>query len=195
MGWGLGWGLPWWGGWGWDSGWGYPYAYSLYDYYPSSEYGYNYPTTTSEYAYSEPAVPDTGTVNVPTPTTIPQDQQQAASEAEQYYTDARSYFEQGDYANALRMGCMRKLMRRPMPRSTSCCRWPSSPVASTPAASEAHAAMAMGPIADWSDLYGYYNDVNKYTTQLRSLEKASTDNPNSAAEHFLLGYQYLMTAP
>ena len=28
-----------------------------------------------------------------------------------------------------------------------------------PAASEAHAAMALGTIADWKDLYAYYNDV------------------------------------
>jgi Tfp pilus assembly protein PilF len=28
---------------------------------------------------------------------------------------------------------------------------------------------------------------------LRALEKASTDNPKSAADHFLLAYQYLMT--
>ena len=61
-----------------------------------------------------------------------------------------------------------------------------------PAASEAHAAMALGPIADWNDLYGYYNDANKYTTQLRALEKAATDNPKDAADHFLLGYHYLM---
>ena len=45
----------------------------------------------------------------------------------------------------------------------------------------------------WNDLYGYYNDVNKYTTQLRALEKAANDNPKDAADHFLLGYQYLMT--
>ena len=50
----------------------------------------------------------------------------------------------------------------------------------------------MGSIAEWNDLYGYYDDVNKYTTQLRALEKASTDNPKSAADHFLLGYQDVM---
>ena len=63
----------------------------------------------------------------------------------------------------------------------------------TAAANEAHAAMALGTIADWKDLYAYYNDVDKYTTQLRALEKAVDANPNSAADHFLLGYQYLMT--
>ena len=64
--------------------------------------------------------------------------------------------------------------------------------------------MALGPIADWNDLFGYYNDaqnytaalsaleVEKYTVQLRALEKATADNPKSAADHFLLGYHYLM---
>jgi Flp pilus assembly protein TadD len=64
--------------------------------------------------------------------------------------------------------------------------------------------MAFETIADWKDLFGYYNDARqstaqlgalqreKYTNQLRALEKASGGNPNSAAEHFLLGYHYLM---
>ena len=38
--------------------------------------------------------------------------------------------------------------------------------------------MALGTIADWKDLYAHYNDVNKYTTQLRALEKAETANPS-----------------
>jgi len=51
----------------------------------------------------------------------------------------------------------------------------------------------LGTIADWNDLYAYYNDIDKYTTQLRALEKAAESNPKDAADHFLLGYQYLMT--
>ena len=38
----------------------------------------------------------------------------------------------------------------------------------------------------------YYNNVNKYTTQLRALEKAAAKHPKDAADHFLLGYHYLM---
>ena len=53
--------------------------------------------------------------------------------------------------------------------------------------------MAMGPVPDWKDLYSYYENADKYTAQLRALEKASTDNPKSAADHFLLAYQYAMT--
>ena len=60
------------------------------------------------------------------------------------------------------------------------------------AASEAHAAMALGTIADWKDLSAYYSDANTYTTQLRALEKVVVANPDGAAAHFLLGYQYLM---
>ena len=52
--------------------------------------------------------------------------------------------------------------------------------------------MAMGAIADWDGLYAYYNDAGKYTADLRTLEKAAAENPKSAAEHFLLGYHYLM---
>ena len=53
--------------------------------------------------------------------------------------------------------------------------------------------MALGTIADWNDLYADYNYVEKYTTQFLASEKAAAANPNSAADHFLLGYHYLMT--
>ena len=43
------------------------------------------------------------------------------------------------------------------------------------------------------NLYAYYNDADKYTEQLRKLEKTVADVPNSAPGHFLLGYHYLMT--
>ena len=108
-GWAWGGSWPWYGLW--DSGWGYPYAYSLYDYYPYSDYTYDYyPYAQSSYDYSYPIagsdylssnVADTAPQTV---ATVPPDQQQAASEAEQYYSEARDYFLQGDYANALRMG-------------------------------------------------------------------------------------------
>ena len=47
---------------------------------------------------------------------------------------------------------------------------------------------ATGPICT-----RYYNDADKYTEQLRKLEKTVADVPNSAPGHFLLGYHYLMT--
>ena len=51
----------------------------------------------------------------------------------------------------------------------------------------------MGPPSDWNDLYGYYNDIDRYTQQLRKLEKSVSDSPKGRSEQFLLGYQYLMT--
>jgi tetratricopeptide (TPR) repeat protein len=61
------------------------------------------------------------------------------------------------------------------------------------AATEAHAALTLGPILDWPSLRAHYSDPAKYTNQLRKLEKYVTDNPTSAPGRFLLGYQYLMT--
>jgi tetratricopeptide (TPR) repeat protein len=61
------------------------------------------------------------------------------------------------------------------------------------AAIEAHAAVALGPIADWATIFGYYGDQVRYTTQLRALEKYSRENPKSAEARFLRAYHYLMT--
>jgi hypothetical protein len=60
------------------------------------------------------------------------------------------------------------------------------------AARRAHSALALAPPSDWNNLYSYYNDVAKYTAQLRKLEKTVANSPNSAHGHFLLGYHYLM---
>ncbi len=61
------------------------------------------------------------------------------------------------------------------------------------AAIEAHAAIALGPIADWATLFAYYGDQTKYTNQLRALEKYSHENPKAADARFLRAYHYLMT--
>jgi tetratricopeptide (TPR) repeat protein len=119
--------------------------------------------------------------------------QQAASEAAQFYSEARTAFLQGDYQNALRMGGHAAV---DAPRNPKVHELISLALFALgkygPAASEAHAAMALGSIADWRDLYSYYNNVDKYTSQLRALEKASIANPKDAADHFLTAYHYLM---
>ena len=100
-GWSGGWGL----GLGLDFGGGYPY-----------DYGYSYPYA-GDYSYSDgPSSYGDGSVAVdpvvapqqlPAPTamapTASEDQQQRASEALQYYSEARADFLQGDYRNALRL--------------------------------------------------------------------------------------------
>jgi hypothetical protein len=121
-------------------------------------------------------------------------QQQGPDQALQYYSDARAAFLRGDYQDALRLSGHAGVDEPRNPKvheSISLALFAQGNYG--PAAGEAHAALALGPTTEWKDLYGYYNDVNKYTTQLRALEQAVAANPNSAAEHFLLGYHYLMT--
>ena len=99
----------------------------------------------------------------------------------------------GDYQNALRLAAHAELDAPANPRVhelISLALFASGKYAA--AAGEAHAAMATGTIAQWKDLYAYYNNEAKYTSQLRALESAAKANPQSAADHFLLGYQYVM---
>ena len=61
------------------------------------------------------------------------------------------------------------------------------------AATQAHAALSLGPAPEWAGMYGYYGDVGKYTEQLRALEKYADQNPKAPEAHFLLAYHYLAT--
>ena len=47
-------------------------------------------------------------------------------------------------------------------------------------------------VPDWATLYGFYNNVDAYTTHLRALEKFVRDKPASPEGRFLLGFQYMM---
>ena len=195
-GWGWGGYWPWYGGLGLGLDWGYPY-----------DYGYSYPDSNDYYYTYAPSDYDQSGVVVDSGVTAPQQvaesaaiapsisatEQQWSSEAMQYYSEARDAFLQGDYQNALRLGghaAVDAPQNAKVHELISLCLFALGKY--RPAANEAHAAMALGPIADWSDLYGCYNNVDKYTTQLRALEKAATANPKDAADQYLLGYQYLM---
>jgi hypothetical protein len=209
-GWGaLAWGLPWYGGWGWGGGY-YPYAY---------DYDYAYPDLGGYYyTYAPATYDDTGAVvgsgmtppqQIPeamamTPTSTGQDD--VANEAMQFYSEARTAFQQGDYQKALRLASHSAVDAQGNAKVHELISLCLFALKNYPAAaSEAHAAMALGPIAEWKDLFAFYSDpanstpemtsleAAKYTNQLRALEKATTDDPKSAADHFLLGYHYLMT--
>ena len=60
------------------------------------------------------------------------------------------------------------------------------------AAMEAHAAVALGPISDWAQLYSYYGDLDAYTKPLDALVEYVRKNPASAEGRFLLAYHDLM---
>jgi tetratricopeptide (TPR) repeat protein len=184
---GLGWGL----GWGLDLGYPYDYGYG-YDYPDAGGYYYTY--APSDYVDSGVTAPqqfaDSSEI-APTTTSEPQP---GADEALDFYSQARAAFLQGDYKNALRLGGHAAVDAPRNPKVHELISLSLFALGKyAPAASEGHAAMALGTIADWNDLYGYYNDVNKYMIQLRALENAAKSNPTDAADHFLLAYHYLMT--
>ena len=197
-GWGWGGYWPWFAGWGLGWGWGYPYDYGYY--YPDAgDYYYSYAPTGDA---SGGAVVDSGaaapeqfasTPGIAPAVSTATGAQQEANEALQYYSAARESFFQGDYHNALRLAGHAGV---DAPRNPKVHELTSLALFALgnyrAAASEAHAAMALGAIADWKDLYGYYNDANKYTTELRALETAAASHAQDAADHFLLGYHYLM---
>ncbi len=127
----------------------------------------------------------------PAPTTAAGEE--GGNDALSYYSAARAAFLQGDYQDALRQAAHAELDAPGNPRVHELISLALFALGNyQAAASEAHAAMAMGPIAEWKNLYRYYEDVKKYTSQLRALEKAAAANPGSAAEHFLLGYHFSM---
>jgi tetratricopeptide (TPR) repeat protein len=203
--WGVGWGSPWyWGYPFWFSYWGgYPYGWGGYwaDYYCpyGAVYGDAYPMATYSYSYANDG--EYAANYAPSPAVAANDLQSAANDGEataneglQYYNEARTAFTRGDYQNALRLGGHSGVESPQNPKVhelTSLALFASGQYRA--AATEAHVALALSPPSDWNNLYSYYNDAGKYTEQLRKLEKAVTDVPNSAPGHFLLGYHYLMT--
>ncbi len=210
--WGRGWYGPWgWGlciGWGWGFGWGwgwgYPFGWGGYwdDYfcpygpvyasaYPVDAYAYMYPND-GQYAANYPSAPAPTVADNAQPAA--DDGTGTANEGLLYYNEARTAFGRGDYRNALRLAghaAVESPQNAKVHELISLSLFASGEY--RVAATEAHAALALGAPSDWNNLFGYYRDAAKYTEQLRKLEKTVSDVPNSAPGHFLLAYHYLMT--
>ena len=61
------------------------------------------------------------------------------------------------------------------------------------AADEARAVANMGPLIEWTALYGYYDYQRApFNKQFHALEEFVRQNPSSADGRFLLGYEYLI---
>ena len=196
-GWGFPFGFGYWGGYpfGWGGYWGdyfCPYGPVYGDAYPMSDYGYAYPDE-GQYAANYPA-PPAAPVAADNPPSSAGQGDGAGNEGLQYYNEARAAFTQGDYRNALRLAGHAGVES---PQNAKVHELIALTLFALDdyrgAATAAHAALALAPPSDWSNLYSYYNDADKYTAQLRKLEKTVADVPSSAAGHFLLGYHYLMT--
>ena len=201
---GWGWGYPWFPYWG-----GYPFGWGGYwaDYFCpyGPVYATGYPIIAGSYPYPY-TYPDDGQYavnfgNAAGPVIAPNAPQVAAENGEaagneglQYYNEARSAFLQADYRNALRLAGhagVESPQNVKVHELTSLALFAAGEYKA--AATEAHWALALGPPSDWANLYSYYNDADKYTEQLRKLEKSVAETPDSAPDQFLLGYHYLMT--
>ena len=167
-GWGFGWGgyLPWigWGGYG-----GYPYDDYYYSYYPDND-SYNYSYAPAETTAPLQPIPTTASV-----ASTPNENSQVASDGSAYYGQARESFAEGNYKEALRLASHAAVDAPNNPRVHELISQSLFALGNyDAAASEAHVAGVMGPIATWTELYGYYNNVDTYSTQLRALEKGFT---------------------
>jgi tetratricopeptide (TPR) repeat protein len=206
-----------WGpGWGWGAswGWGYPYGFGYWGDYPFGWGGYwgdyfypygrdyadAYPMAAYCYAYPDDGQYAVNYRSAPIPALVADEPNSAgesgatANEGLQFYNEARASFTRGDYRNALRLAehsAVESPQNVKVHELTSLALFASGEYRG--AATAAHGALALGAPSDWSNLFSYYNDADKYTEQLRKLEKSVTDAPTSAAGQFLLGYHYLMT--
>jgi tetratricopeptide (TPR) repeat protein len=102
-------------------------------------------------------------------------------------------FHQGNYREALRLAAHAAI---DMPRSARVHELMSLALFSLKdyrgAAMEAHAAVALGPISDWAQLYSYFGSLETYTKPLDALVDYVRNNPASAEGRFLLAYHDLM---
>ncbi len=188
---GRGWrGEGWWGGgepgWGWNrygyrGGWpgygydfGWPGYYDYSDYY-NDMYGPNYygnQENQENYAYNANREND--------------------STVEYYYSRAVSAFRQGDYKTALRFAAHAEVEE---PRD------PNVHLVATlamfalgdyrGAAIQAHAFAGIRQLPTWERVYQFYNNLQPYTRQLRTLESYVKSHPKAPDARFLLGFLYL----
>jgi tetratricopeptide (TPR) repeat protein len=190
---GVGYGYPGW--YGWYGGWGWPYyGYGLgyWPYYGYADYGYE-PSYYADRGYGS-------TVSYATPSESYETPSESTVEGtsiepgQEYFAQAREFFQNGDYQNALRLAGHAAVEA---PRNPEVHELASLALFALKdyrgAAMEAHAALTLGPPIDWPTLYSYYENVDTYTNQLRALEKYVRDNPKSPEGHFLLGYHFVMT--
>ncbi|MEI8375284.1 MAG: tetratricopeptide repeat protein, partial [Planctomycetota bacterium] len=203
--WGPGWNASWY--WGFPFGFaywgGYPFGWGGYwaDYYCpyGTVYANSCPTAAYSYSYADDG--QYAVNHAPNQPVATDDSQSAGNDGEataneglQYYNEARAVFTRGDYRNALRLAGhsgVESPQNAKVHELTSLALFASGEYRA--AATEAHVALALSPPSDWNNLYAYYNDADKYTEHLRTLEKNVADVPKSAPGHFLLGYHYLMT--
>ncbi|MGA2034376.1 MAG: tetratricopeptide repeat protein [Thermoguttaceae bacterium] len=186
------WPGPYWNYWAW-----YPWDYPYWNYGEPYCYGYggiapyaNYNPWESQFSPD-----DQGSTLFPEEQPLPPSGEMGgrARASNDYYAPAEEAFRQRDYRQALRLAEHATVED---PRDARAHLLVSLAAFAQgdyrPAAVEAHAAAALGPVIDWATLYGLYGDVAAYSKQLRALENFVGKNPSAAEARFLLALHYMM---
>jgi hypothetical protein len=177
--------------WGWGGGYGYDWPYGYYDaplyaspaYYEPTPSVTAAPSQTDELAAAEPAA-----------SSLYSEADSNSTSGAAYFAQAENAFHSGNYRDAARLAnhaAVESPQNPKGPELMSLAMFAAGDYRA--AATQAHAALSLGPVPDWATLYGYYGDVAKYIAHRRALEKYAAENPKAPEAHFLLGYQYLAT--
>ena len=187
FGYGLGWGLGMGAGWGLSSwmfgpmlnNWGYSSYYNPY--YGGIGGNALIAQQPLVYDYSQPIDPEIA----PTDDSV-------VNQANTTFDNARDAFRAGDYPKALSL--VDEALKA-TPNDAALHEFRGLTLFALQRYDEAaavlYAVLSVGPGWDWTTLISLYADPQTYTNQLRALEQYCNANPNSAAAHFVLAYQYL----
>jgi thioredoxin-like negative regulator of GroEL len=176
---------PWWGlGWGYGD-WGYG--------------GYPWSADYAGYYDDNPAVYDEGSPvqQVPTygdqPSAMTSENGEQGSLGDEFLNRALEAFHNGQYAESARWASHAAIES---PKNLKVHELASLALFALKdyrgANMEAHAALALGPAADWNTLFSYYGDVNTYNQQLDALVAYIGQHPKAFDARFVLAYQDLM---
>ncbi|MCE5266342.1 MAG: hypothetical protein LLG00_00450 [Planctomycetaceae bacterium] len=165
---------------------GYSYPYATGD--DVSNYPYDMPPYTADYAVARPMTETVTSGDVQPPTVI------GTTTPRDYMGEATAAFQNGDYGNAVRLASHASLdePRNPNTHLIQSLGYLAMGQYRS-AAAEAHAVASLGDVPNWPVVYQLYGSVEPFTAQLRSLEKFVRDNPMSADGRLLLVFQYLVT--
>jgi Tetratricopeptide repeat len=183
LGMGLGWGLSSWMFGPMLNNWGYSNYYNPY--YGGGGYGGVGNTVVASqpvvYDYSQPIDPQSQ-----------QPTDEVASQANSTFDNARQAFQNGDYTTALNLTDQ---SIKSMPNDAALHEFRALCLFALKRYDEAagvlYAVLEAGPGWDWTTLISLYGNPDAYTQQLRALESFCSQNPQSAAPRFVLGYHYL----
>jgi hypothetical protein len=128
----------------------------------------------------------------PIDTQAPPSDQAVADAAMQQFEQARAAFKADDYQQAL---ALTDQALKTMPNDASLHEFRALVLFALgqyeQAAAPLYAVLTNGPGWDWTTLISLYPNVDVYTSQLRKLEDYTRSQPDSAAGHFVLAYNYL----